>query len=217
MTRKEYLAESSRLTGTATILDCLPGQPAIVRLDRTIFHAQGGGQKADHGWIGPARVVHVVHNGDGVDHHVEDAGGLGVGTEVALKVDGDWRRLNAAMHTAGHLVAGVVESLYPELKATAGHQWPGEGRVEFVGELGAQDISIQAINARLAADIARALPVTIVGDAFTNRAIRIGEYAPIACGGTHVGRLDDIAQASVRSLKAKGGKVRLGYDATPRE
>ena len=217
MTRKEYLAESSRLTGTATILDCLPGQPAIVRLDRTIFHAQGGGQKADHGWIGPARVVHVVHNGDRVDHHVEDAGGLGVGTEVALKVDGDWRRLNAAMHTAGHLVAGVVESLYPELKATAGHQWPGEGRVEFVGELGAQDISIQAINARLAADIARALPVTIVGDAFTNRAIRIGEYAPIACGGTHVGRLDDIAQASVRSLKAKGGKVRLGYDATPRE
>lgn len=217
MTRKEYLAEPARLTGTATILECLPGQPAIVRMDRTIFHAQGGGQRADRGWIGSARVVHVVHNGDVVDHHVEDAAGLIAGTEVALQLDGDWRRLHAAMHTAGHLLAGVVESLYPDLKAVAGHQWPGEGRVEFVGEAGALDISIETINARLAADIASALPVSMVGDPFTNRAIRIGDYAPIACGGTHVGRLDDIAQASVRSVKAKGGKVRLGYDATPRQ
>lgn len=216
MTRKEYLAEPQRLTGNATVLEVLPGQPTVVRLDRTIFHAQGGGQKADRGHIGDARVLHVVHNGAFVDHQVDDAAGLSVGAEVALVVDADWRALNAALHTAGHLVGGVVEALYPALKAVAGHQWPGEGRVEFVGDLGAEEIDMAAINTRLAEDIARDLPVGIVGDPFTQRAIRIGNYAPIPCGGTHVVSLGDIASASVRSVKAKGGKVRMGFDAAPR-
>lgn len=214
-TRKDYLAEPQRLQGRARVLEVLPGAPSIVRLDCTIFHAQGGGQKADRGHIGPARVTHVVHNGDAVDHHVEGAAGLAPGDEVTLAVDRDWRALNAALHTAGHLVAGVVESLYPGVKAVAGHQWPGEGRVEFLGELRAEDISIDAINARLAEDIAADLPVQIVGDPFTQRAMRIGSYAPIPCGGTHVAQLGRIASATVRSVKAKGGKVRMGFDAAP--
>ena len=214
-TRKDYLAEPQRLQGRATVLEVLPGTPTIVRLDRTIFHAQGGGQKADRGHIGPARVTHVVHNGEAVDHHVDDPAGLAPGDEVTLAVDCDWRWLNAALHTAGHLVGGVVETLYPGLKAVSGHQWPGEGRVEFLGDLRAEDISIEAINARLAADIAARLPVEIVGDPFTRRAMRIGAYAPIPCGGTHVTQLGEIASATVRSVKAKGGKVRMGFDAAP--
>lgn len=213
MTLKEYLAEPHRLTGSAIVLEVLPGQPAVIRLDRTLFHAQGGGQKADRGHIGLARVLHVVHNGAFVDHQVGVATGISVGAEVALVVDADWRALNAALHTAGHLVGGVVEALYSALKAVAGHQWPGEGRVEFAGDLRAEEIDMAAINTRLAEDISRDLPVSIVGDPFTQRAIRIGNYAPIPCGGTHVAKLGDIASASVRSIKAKGGKVRMGFDA----
>ena len=216
MTRKDYLAEPQRLAGRATVLEVLPGTPAIVRLDRTIFHAQGGGQKADRGRIGPAEVTHVAHQGDTVDHHVADAAGLHPGDTVDLAVDPVWRALNAALHSAGHLVAGVVETLYPDLKAVAGHQWPGEGRVEFVGERRAEDIDVAAINARLAADIAADLPVVVTGDPFSARAMRIGAYAPIPCGGTHVASLAAIATASVRSVKAKGGKVRMGFDAAPR-
>lgn len=216
MTRKDYLAEPQRLSGRATVLEVVAGTPAIVRLDRTLFHAQGGGQKADRGRIGPAEVTHVQHQGEGVDHHVADAGALRPGDEVQLEVDPSWRALNAALHSAGHLVAGVVETLYPDLKAVAGHQWPGEGRVEFVGERRAEDIDVEAINARLAADIAADLPVALVGDPFTARAVRIGGYAPIPCGGTHVASLGAIASAAVRSLKAKGGKVRMGFDAAPR-
>ena len=215
-TRKDYLAEPQRLGASATVLEILPGPPAVVRLDRTIFHAQGGGQKADRGRIGGAQVLHVVHQGDDVDHQMGDVSGLAVGAQVALEVDADWRALNAALHTAGHLVAGAVEALHPELRAVAGHQWPGEGRVEFVGELPAERIDVDAINARLAEDIARDLSVTIVGDPFTQRAMRIGSYTAIPCGGTHVAHLGQIASVSVRSVKAKGGKVRMGFDAAPR-
>lgn len=215
MTHKDYLSDPQRLAGLATVLEVLPGSPAIVRLDRTLFHAQGGGQKADRGRIGAAQVTHVMHNGDIVDHHVDDLAGLVPGARVELQVDAEWRALNAALHTAGHLVAGVAERLYPGLKAVAGHQWPGEGRVEFVGALRAEDIAIDAINAALAADIAADLPVEVVGDPHRARAVRIGPYAPIPCGGTHVASLGRIAHAAVRSVKAKGGKVRMGYDAAP--
>jgi alanyl-tRNA synthetase len=215
MTHKDYLAEPQRLAGVATVLEVMAASPAIVRLDRTLFHAQGGGQKADRGRIGAARVTHVMHNGDIVDHQVEDLAGLEPGHAVELQVDADWRALNAAMHTAGHLLAGVVERLYPGLKAVAGHQWPGEGRVEFVGELRAEEISIDAINTALAADIADDLPVQVVGDPYSQRAIRIGTYSPIPCGGTHVAHLGQMASAAVRSVKAKGGKVRMGYEAAP--
>lgn len=215
MTLKQYLAEPAKTTWTARVLEITQGETTIVRLDRTIFHAQGGGQKADRGRIGPAVVIHVTHNADNVDHHVESAAGLAVGDEVALEVDEAWRRLNAAYHTAGHLLASVVETMYPGLRAVSGHQWPGEGRVEFMGEVPVEKVSVDDINARLASDLAANLPVVIVGDPFKDRAIKIGSYEPIPCGGTHVSRLGEVATTIVRSIKAKSGRIRISFDASP--
>ena len=215
MTLKQYLAEPAKTTCTARVLEITHGETMIVRLDRTIFHAQGGGQKADRGRIGPTVVIHVTHNADNVDHHVESTTGLAVGDEVALEVDEAWRRLNAAYHTAGHLLASVVENMYPGLQAVSGHQWPGEGRVEFMGELPVEKVSFDDINRRLASDLAANLPVVIVGDPFKSRAIKIGGYEPIPCGGTHVSRLGEVGTTIVRSIKAKSGRIRISFDASP--
>jgi alanyl-tRNA synthetase len=216
MTIKQYLAEPSRMNWTARVLGISQGEMTVVRLDRTIFHAQGGGQKADRGRIGSAVVIHVAHNADNVDHHVESATAMNVGAEVTLEVDAAWRRLNAAYHTGGHLLASVVETLYPGTRAVSGHQWPGEGRVEFVGDLNVEQLSVAEINARLVADLTADLPISVEGDPFKDRAIKIGNYAPIPCGGTHVSRLGDVATTIVRSIKAKGGRIRIGFDASPK-
>lgn len=215
MTRKQYLAEPSKMTWTARVLGITQGETTIVRLDRTIFHAQGGGQKADRGRIGSAVVIHVAHNADNVDHHVDNAAGLEVGAEVTLEVDEAWRHLNAAYHTAGHLLASVVENMYPGLRAVSGHQWPGEGRVEFMGDVPVEKVSAEDINARLTSDLAADLPVVIVGDPFKDRAIKIGSYEPIPCGGTHVSRLGEVAATIVRAVKAKSGRIRISFDASP--
>lgn len=216
MTLKQYLAEPQLMVGSAKILDIIHGETTVLRLDRTIFHAQGGGQKADKGLIGRAVVTHVTHNADCVDHHVENAEGLAVGDTVQLKVDEDWRRLNAAYHTAGHLLAAVVEALYPDLHAVSGHQWPGEGRVEFSGETPVAQIGVEEIQARLAADLAKSLAVTIEGNPFEARAIRIGDYpAAIPCGGTHVSHLGEIASILVTGIKAKSGRIRISFEAQP--
>ena len=56
MTIKSYL-QTPRLTDTATITAVHALPSPCVRLDHTIFHAQGGGQKGDRGRIGNANVL----------------------------------------------------------------------------------------------------------------------------------------------------------------
>ncbi|MBS1155486.1 MAG: hypothetical protein H6R07_1410 [Proteobacteria bacterium] len=215
MTVKQYLATPKLMVCSAKILAIICAKTTILRLDRTIFHPQGGGQKADKGLIGSAVVTHVTHNADCVDHQVESAEGLAVGDTVQIKLDEDWRRLNAVYHTAGHLLAAVVEAIYPGLHAVSGHQWPGEGRVEFSGNTPATQISAEEIHARLTADLAQSLSVTIESDPFQTRTIRIGDYPAIPCGGTHVGQLGEIASILVTGIKAKSGRIRISFEAQP--
>lgn len=213
MTEKLYLAHPEMRTANAKIVALVAaadGRPAV-RLDRTIFHAQGGGQKADRGRIGDARVLHVAHNGGDIDHIIDSPELLEVGSVVRAEVDDAWRRLNAVYHTAGHLIASVVERMFPGVKAVSGHQWPGEGRVEFEGPV---PVETKAdIEAALYQAIAEGLPVKIQGNPYEDRSIGIGNMTAIACGGTHVENLSAIASIQIRSINAKKGKIRISYEA----
>ena len=117
MTVKEYLKRPQATSRVSKIVEIIPGVRPIVRLDATLFHAQGGGQKADRGSIGLADVLHVAHNKSHVDHYVDAVEALHVGQDVVAEIDIEWRRLNAAFHSGGHHLASVVESLYPALKS----------------------------------------------------------------------------------------------------
>ena len=58
---------------TARVLSCTPeGEAWAVTLDRTAFYPEGGGQPADRGILGGARVLDV-HEKDGVIWHQVDA------------------------------------------------------------------------------------------------------------------------------------------------
>lgn len=216
MTQKRYLAEPQNMRGQATVEAVIPAERPIVRLDRTWFHPQGGGQKADRGRLGSSEVLHVAHHAEKVDHVVASAEGIVAGMTVDLEIDEAWRRLNAAYHTAGHLIACAVEAMQPRLKAVSGHQWPGEARVEFEGDFaGCADLSMEAVNARLARDLADGLHVAVLGDPYARRSIAIGSYPPIPCGGTHVSGLADITCVRVLAMKVKGRRLRLSYEADP--
>jgi Ser-tRNA(Ala) deacylase AlaX len=208
VTIKRYLSDPA-LSGTVTVVELIHGERPVVRLAETWFHPQGGGQKADRGLIGDVPVVHVSHNEGQVDHVVTHLAGLEVGETYPFSIDAEWRRLNAAYHTAGHLIGSLVET-QGGLRAVAGHQWPGEARVEFEGEF--EDLA--ALQARLEQDLAAALAggaVEAVGDPETSRAIRIGDHPPIPCGGTHVSDLGEIGPVRIEAVKRKGGRVRVSY------
>ncbi|MGE3853469.1 MAG: alanyl-tRNA editing protein [Planctomycetota bacterium] len=219
-THRVYLVDASQLELTATVREVAPtDDPARwrVRLDRTIFHPQGGGQKADRGTIGSAEVVGVSNAPDGdVDHIVAgDTAPLAVGDEVALRVDEPWRSTNARYHSAGHLIAALVEARFPSCHATSGHHWPGEARVEFDIAKDSPAPDATAIQAALEPDLVTAinenLPVRVVGDPFTARAVQIAEHAPVPCGGTHVPAVGALGAVSISRVRIKSGKLRVSY------
>lgn len=214
MTIKEYLRDGA-LAGEAKVIELIADPSPVVRLDHSWFHPQGGGQKGDRGRLGPVRVLDVRHGPDGaVDHHVDSLEGLSVGQTLPFEIDLDWRRDNAVSHSSGHLIAAVCERLFVGFTATSGHHWPGEARVEFVGEdLERIQSRLGEVEVALADCLAAKLPVDLHGEPLTDRAIRIGDFAAVPCGGTHVSSLGEIGAISIRSVKIKGGKARVSYES----
>jgi len=211
MTVKSYLA-SPDISDAATITHVGDDGRPFVRLSETLFHPQGGGQKADRGTIAGRAVTHVAHaDGCEVNHYLNSTDGLSIGDAVELFVDAECRQLSARWHTAGHLIAAVVERLFPNLQGVAGHHWPGEGRVEFSPGDGA---SAEEVAARLPDALVEAvradLPVRVIGDPFSNREVVVGDSRPVGCGGTHLPSVGGLA-VTVTGVKAKGGKLRVSY------
>jgi len=211
MTRKLYLAEGA-LVGTTVVSALVPGERPAVQLRETWFHPQGGGQRGDRGWIGGGRVVDTRHGADGeVDHFLESLGALTVGATVTIQVDAEHRDRSARLHSAGHLIADAVHAVRPALRAMAGHHWDGEARVEFEG-LSAIDAHLQAeVEQSIEELILADLPITVTGDPFASRAIRIGGFTPVGCGGTHVSSTGVLAGLRISGLKMKGHRLRVSY------
>jgi len=214
-TKKLYLEDCTTLNGEAVIVDAGStddGKP-WVRLDVTIFHPQGGGQKADRGVIGSVDVVHVAHAANGfVDHVLASPAAFTRGQRVALAVDRGWRRTNARLHSGGHLLAAVVEAAFPGLRTLAGHHWPGEARIEVEGNsLPSTDQIVPALERALAVAVSSDAAVDIIGNPYESRAIQIGDYPPVSCGGTHVRRLGELAGIRLDKVKLKSGRLRVSY------
>jgi len=219
-THKAYLAEPHILMSEATVVELLSGDRPVARLHRTYFHPQGGGQKGDRGFIGPVAVLDTKHaEGHEVDHFVSTLEGLVIGQTYPIKIDTGTRHLNAANHSAGHLIAALVEPSFPEIKAVQGHHWPGEARVEFEGII-TEDI-LARVASFLQPSLDKALSekwrVALLGDPFVNRSIQLGFTQPVPCGGTHVAHLDQIKSITIKGLKKKSDRMRVHYDVAINE
>ena len=212
---KSYLAEPHIYNAEATVLALIDGERPSVRLNQTYFHPQGGGQKGDVGFIGSVAVLDTKHaEHDEVDHFVGSLSGLEVGKTYPISVELTSRRRNAALHSAGHLIAALIDKAFPELKAVQGHHWPAEARVEFEGQIS------EEIVARIVSFLPNALdkalleywPITLCGDPFKTRRIKVGSEEEVPCGGTHVKSLKEIKSVTMKSIKKKGDRLRIAYE-----
>jgi alanyl-tRNA synthetase len=214
MTIKKYL-ESAALKGTTLITGIADDPRPIIRLRETWFHAQGGGQRGDRGWIGPARVLDTRHGADEeVDHLVDSAAGLAVGQLVDVAVDAGHRHRGALLHSGGHLVAEAMQAIQPSLRAVAGHHWENEARVEFEGDVEANEALAADLSDYVSQLIAANLPIRIVGDPFRNRAISIGDFEPVGCGGTHAAATAELAGLRITGIRKKGDRLRVSYQSS---
>lgn len=190
------------------------GGRAWIAVDKVTMHPQGGGQPADHGVVAGREVLHVAKDGDSIRYYLNPDHGLGSGDVVSVAVDPAVRLRNARWHTGGHFIAAVLESAAPEYRAFRAHHWVGQARVELAGPEPSEVFSkgdlagaVQEWVDRVARE---ARPVEIrVCDGI--RQVQIGDFAPVPCGGTHVGSTSEIGPVRIRKVKFTDGTLVVGY------
>ena len=127
MTEKLYELDSYCRSFTATVIECKSHEDGFaVRLDRTAFFPEGGGQASDTGLLNGIQVtdVQIV---DGEIWHYVDAP-LEAGTTVEGELDWEVRFARMQHHTAEHIVCGIA------------HRWHGLENVGF--HLGSEDVTL---------------------------------------------------------------------------
>jgi alanyl-tRNA synthetase len=169
--------------------------------DSTIFYPQGGGQESDKGYIlidGKKYDVEFVISDTGIVKHYGDFDSLSENIEAEMVVDENKRTINSKSHTAGHLIAAVVEKNYG-ITATKAYHFLNGPYVEFEGN---KNIDINELNMLLQNEIDKKRKVEIkhvsrnelenvgvsvpafLGDEI--RVMKIEGFKPIPCGGTHL-------------------------------
>ncbi len=136
-TIKLYEADAYISEFKAKVLSCekLENHYDII-LDRTAFFPEGGGQEADTGVIGDARVTDVQINGGVIIHKTDSPLPL---DEVNCQIDWDKRYRRMQNHSGEHLLSGLAHSLYG--CTNVGFHMGSEITVDFDKALTADELS----------------------------------------------------------------------------
>jgi misacylated tRNA(Ala) deacylase len=202
-----------------------------IRLDRTVFYPQSGGQPGDSGAIrladGRSIAIADTRKGDGFDEILHIAApGIplpGVGDVVSAAIDWNRRYRLMRMHTCLHLLSAVVTGA-----VTGGQIADGKGRLDF--DVPGDALDKAAITARLNELIVadhRAEPRWISDEELAARPelvrtmsvkppmgqgrVRLIDIAGVdlqPCGGTHLARTGEIGAVEVVKIENKGRQNR---------
>ena len=86
------------------------GERYAVTLSQTAFFPEGGGQYADKGRIGDAKVQDVRHMNEQIIHYVDSC--LPVGEQVECELDWEDRYRKMQNHSAEHLLCGLIHNRF---------------------------------------------------------------------------------------------------------
>lgn len=182
MTEKLYELDSYCRRFTAIVDECVACESGYaVRLNRTAFFPEGGGQAADPGVLNDIAVTDVQIEDGIIWHYVSKP--LPMGEEVEGVLDWNTRFARMQHHTAEHIVCSIA------------HRWHGLSNVGF--HLGSEDVTLD-----LDGELTREQIDAIEDEA--NRVVT----ANVAVKAT-IPTAEELAQATYRSKKELDGDVRL--------
>ena len=202
-----------------------------IRLDRTVFYAESGGQLGDTGVLrfADGRTVPIANTvkGDGHDDvlHIPVAGAElpAVGGAVTAEIDWDRRHRLMRMHTCLHLLSSIITG-----DVTGGQVSDGKGRLDFnlpdtsldkvhitaeLNRLIREDHTVQArwiTDEELTAkpELVRTMSVKPPMGTGRVRLLEVDGVDLQPCGGTHVARTGEIGTVEVTKIENKGRQNR---------
>ena len=224
---KQYYQDPYLRSSRCTVTDVRHTDKATeVRTDRTIFYPEGGGQPGDRGHLGPWEVLDTRKAGDGDSVLIlSPSCKVEVGESLELSLDWDHRYKFMVIHTAQHLLSGLLFYMYG-IGTVAVHQ----GEEYLTIETDKEEISPETIDGLILAanekirenheilyhemshSEAEALglrrSIKVEGDV---RIVEIKDVDRIACGGIHVARTGEIGVISGLGHEQIRGHVRLYF------
>jgi misacylated tRNA(Ala) deacylase len=231
----------------ATLTQCDARVAAVdaagIRLDRTVFYPQGGGQAGDAGVLRLAdgRELRIVDTRKGASAgeivHVPaadaDVAALVPGTPVIAVIDWQRRHRHMRFHTATHLLCALIPHPVDGCSITADYarldfhmtepldkEALNAGLARLVGEshaVGHRWISEAELDAN--PQLVRSMSVQPPRGLGTVRVMEVDGVDLQPCGGTHVANTAEIGRVIVTKIEKKSAKTRrvvLGF-AEPAE
>ena len=221
MSEKLYYSDPFLQEFTATVLSCEQDKAGWkVVLDRTAFYPEGGGQPADTGILGDAKVIDVREK-EGVIVHTCDKA-LNVGDTATGRIDWARRFDHMQQHSGEHIVSGIICARYG-CDNVGFHLGKDIVTIDFNHDISPDDLP--AIEAQANAFIWSDTPIDIrflEGDALRQAEYRSKKFIPglvrlvafpgadcCACCGTHVLRAGQVGLVKLLSCQKFREGVRM--------
>ena len=216
-----YYADPFRTEFSARVAGCEPdGSAWAVTLDATAFYPEGGGQPADTGVLGGARVLDVRERAGRVVHITDRP--LPAGGTVEGVIDWPRRLDHMEQHTGEHILSGTLHRLYGA-ENVGFHIGPDTVRMDM--SLPLTDAQLAEAERQANEAVRRDLPVIaswpdpdkLAATEYRSkkalegpvRLITVPETDCCACCGTHLTRSGQVGLIAIVSAQPYKGGVRL--------
>ena len=208
-----------------------------VRLDRTYFYPEGGGQPADSGTVDGLEVVDVQKREGETVHTLATDPHFEAGETITGQINEESRTYHMRAHTASHLVYGVGRRLFDNPGYGGFDIQPEKVRLDFETDRDPDDVNaltfermvneavwdsrevtwdvVRSESARRDDDIVFNLTD---GDELSDtvRVVEVEAWDIAACGGTHVKNTNEIGPIAVLDVSNPGSDlVRVEYAVGP--
>ncbi len=204
----------------------------LLKLERSPFYPEGGGQVSDSGEIagsvGRATVTGAFRVGDDQVLRARlDEGHLPVGAEVTARVDRGLRRQTQANHTATHVLNWALrETLGAGVRQAGSYVGPDKLRFDFTHRGRVPPEELERIEAMVNERVEEDQPVTweitdreaaasegaigLFEEKYGERVrvVSTGDFSKELCGGTHVSRTGEIGPFVITGESSTGAGAR---------
>ena len=207
----------------ATVVACTEGKKGFeVVLDNTAFYPEGGGQPADLGTLGEAKVSDVRRQNGVIIHFTDKA--LEVGATVHGVLDWERRYDNMQNHTGEHVLSGVINHAFG-YENVGFHMHDDAITIDMDGPMTDDDVKAmeKAANDMIKADIAVDISFPSAEEraamGFRSKKELTGKVRIVniptadccACCGTHVKSTQEVGIIKVLSASKHRGGTRIEF------